>query len=120
MLPRAYNPVRRDVDCSTKTPAKELVAAGKRGRGGKAGELVARADDCHQARTHAFACLQVILTQSWLHYWRDWQLRMTVFALFTILVCGQLCCILSKVTSCAHRCFAKEGPHGRRRERPAG
>ena len=37
MLPRLYEPTRRDVDCSIKTPAKE-AAAGKRGRSGKAGE----------------------------------------------------------------------------------
>ena len=36
MLPRLYEPTRRDVDCSIKTPAKEPVT-GKRGRGAKAG-----------------------------------------------------------------------------------
>ena len=43
MLPRIYNPTRRDVDCSKKTPAKEPMAAGKRNRGGKSGEHVASA-----------------------------------------------------------------------------
>ena len=37
MLPRAYNPSRLDVDCSTKTPVKPVkAAAGKRARGGAA------------------------------------------------------------------------------------
>ena len=37
MLPRLYDPKREDVNCSTKTPAKEPVAGAKRGRGAKAG-----------------------------------------------------------------------------------
>ena len=43
MLPRAYNPVRLDVDCSNKTPPK-APAASKWARGGAA--LGARLD-CH-------------------------------------------------------------------------